>query len=375
MMGGALPVSFRFGAWALVLALGCGGGPSGVDKDAGPSPFQTREIDLLFMVDDTGSMRPEQTMLAQAFPALLDQLRPASGGPPSLHLAVVSSNLGAGPVETVPDCSVGGDRGAFQVGPGKLCETSGLHEGETFVSWDGDRRNFDGDLNHVFGCLTDLGEFGCSFEHPFASVLKALEPATLPAGNAGFLRKDALLVIVLLTNEDDCSAPPDSSLFDTTSRLVSDPLGPLASFRCNEFGHLCNGQPPRRTPTREETPLSCVSTEDGVLLKVGDVVSRLRALKDLPDQQIVVAAIAAPPAPYQVVFDLQTTVTGVTEFQPQIRNSCLSSGTGLWGNPGVRVAQLINSFGANGHLQSICDDSYGPSMQWLGEQIVKRLPP
>jgi hypothetical protein len=357
--------------------MGCGSGAavdSDAGKDAGPPPFQTREVDLLFMVDDTGSMRPAQTMLGQAFPALLDQLRQASGEkPPSLHMAVVSSNLGAGPGDALPACPVGGDQGAFQVRPSQLCPTSELKGGDTFVSWDGDQRNFDGDLNHVFGCLSALGDLGCAFEHPFASVLKALEPGAQPPGNAGFLRKDALLVIVLLTNEDDCSAPPDSSLFDTSSSLVSDPLGPLASFRCNEFGHLCNGQPPPRTPTREETPLSCVSTEDGVLLRVADVASRLRALKDLPDQQIVLAAIAAPPAPYNVGVGSRTTSAGVTEDQPEIRNSCQSL-TG-WGNPGVRVAQLLNSFGAGGHLQSICDDSYRPTMQWVGEQIVKRLRP
>ena len=42
-----------------------------------------------------------------------------------------------------------------------------------------------------------------------------------PLENAGFLRRNATLAIVLITNEDDCSAPPDSALFDSSSQLVS----------------------------------------------------------------------------------------------------------------------------------------------------------
>ena len=68
-----------------------------------------------------------------------------------------------------------------------------------------------------------------------------------PAENAGFLRPDAYLAIILITNEDDCSASPGQGpnnripLFDTRSNTnIASQLGPPANFRCNEFGHLCD---------------------------------------------------------------------------------------------------------------------------------------
>ena len=112
---------------------------------------------------------------------------------------------------------------------------------------------------------------------------------------------------MLLTNEDDCSAPSGSPLFDTeaTPNLAS-VLGPPANFRCNEFGHLCNGaRPPRLAPTGSVddtvTLDGCVPAEgNGLLTPVASFVAQLRSLKPFPDQQIVVAAIAGPPVPYGV---------------------------------------------------------------------------
>src|SRR5262249_45008431 len=61
-----------------------------------------------------------------------------------------------------------------------------------------------------------------------------------PAENQGFLRPDAYLVIVMLTNEDDCSAAPGVPLFETAvNRDMASQLGPSQNFRCNEFGHTC----------------------------------------------------------------------------------------------------------------------------------------
>ena len=55
----------------------------------------------------------------------------------------------------------------------------------------------------------------------------------------------------MVTNEDDCSAPPGVPLFDTARHDPRLAAGPAGNFRCNEFGHLCNGvKPPRLAPDR-----------------------------------------------------------------------------------------------------------------------------
>ena len=69
--------------------------------DAGPQRptlyFATnRNVDLLFLVDDSSSMRLSQDNLRRNFPVLMQQLENLPGGLPNIHVAVVSSDMGAG---------------------------------------------------------------------------------------------------------------------------------------------------------------------------------------------------------------------------------------------------------------------------------------
>src|SRR6185503_20633166 len=87
--------------------------------------------------------------------------------------------------------------------------------------------NFVGDISAVFSCIALLGDTGCNFEHQFRSVQTALERSFYAddTENGGFLRDDAYLGVIMLTNEDDCSAPADSDVFNPGQSHVSDPLG------------------------------------------------------------------------------------------------------------------------------------------------------
>src|SRR5262249_32011878 len=147
------------------------------------------------------------------------------------------------------------------------------------------------------------------FSQPLASIARALgaDGQPPPAENQGFLRPDAFLFIAVLMDEDDCSVPPGSGLFDETSGTTLDsPLGPLGEYRCNEFGHLCNGvKPPRRAPNNNVSDVvmldSCASAEGaGMLTPLATLTAQLRALKSHPDQQILVGVITGPGAPYAV---------------------------------------------------------------------------
>ena len=106
----------------------------------------------------------------------------------------------------------------------------------------------------MFGCIAAVGENGCGFEHQLGAVARALgaDGARAPVENDGFLRPDAALAIVLVSDEDDCSAPVTSPLYDAVQNLtLASAMGPPSSFRCSEFGHLCslNGGAPAR-PSR-----------------------------------------------------------------------------------------------------------------------------
>src|SRR3954470_18755688 len=202
-----------------------------------------RKLDILFMIDNSNSMDHSQANLAKNLPALMNVLKTLPDGPPDLHIAVVSSDMGAGD-GSFGMCSGTGDKGVFHHAPTGTCTATNLQPGATYISAPiGGTPNFTGDITDVFQCITKVGVEGCGFEQQLASVARALgaDGAPPPPENLGFIRRDAYLAIVLITNEDDCSAP--SSFFDS-GVVLSSAHGP--GFRCNQFGHLCsrNGGPP-----------------------------------------------------------------------------------------------------------------------------------
>ena len=59
-------------------------------------PFQqsvNRNVDLLFLVDDSPSMRDKQANLRRNFPSLIGALRKIKGGLPDVHIAVATSEV------------------------------------------------------------------------------------------------------------------------------------------------------------------------------------------------------------------------------------------------------------------------------------------
>jgi hypothetical protein len=335
-----------------------------------------RDLDLLFMIDNSFSVKLMQQRLLANFPVFMDVLKNLPSGLPNLHLAVVSSDLGAGAFNEaeIPNCRHGGDQGVFQFAPrGTTCANGKLDPGQSFISNVGGQPNYTGDISDVFSCIAALGDGGCGFEHPFASVLRALGAdgaGPAPAQNAGFLRPDAALAIVMVTNEDDCSAPINSTLFDPASRFVSDPLGPLSSYRCNEFGHLCGGQKPTRSPKSvlgDDLTGTCTSAEDGRLWKVAEVAARLKALKSDPSL-VSVSAIAGPVAPYKVVTGAATLKDDPIQAWPQIEHSCLAADQSF-ADPAVRIKEWTQAFGARGTFSSVCDGSFQPALAVIAKSV------
>lgn len=325
-----------------------------------PPRVGARKLDLLLMVDNSPSMQAKQDVLRRNFSLLLAELRRLPGGLPDLHLGVVSSDLGAGRGVGTGACSrQGGDRGILQTKP-----TCGL-QGATFLTSEegGTRNNFSGDIAQAFSCMADLGIRGCGYEHQLQATRVALFESITPE-NVGFLRRDALLGIVLLTDEDDCSA-------DTTSDLFSDEVsfpGTTASFRCAQAGHVCNGMSPPLAPF--QAPLaSCQSNEAGRLIKVRDIVESIRSLKQRPDQEIVVAGIfgwpspAGPAAPYRYVMEREgLDVAPICDTQ--------SHGVSY---PGLRLKQFVDGFGASGSVHSACENDLAPALQQIGQKLAARF--
>jgi hypothetical protein len=350
-----------------------GGAGLGLAGAGGGTFTPTRKVDMLFVIDDSAETVLLQRNLLSNFPTLIASLRNGPS-PPDLRIAVISTDMGAGNGSIEGCDSTGGNNGIFQYTPRGSCGATGVAPGATYIVDTGTVRNYTGNLEDVVACIAALGESGCGFEHQLASMARSLgaDGKAPPEENQGFLRPEAFLFIVLVTNEDDCSAPPGSGLFDTSDVTLGSALGPPGNFRCNEFGHLCNGaKPPRLAPTGSATDTvtldGCVSAEGaGMLIPVADVVAQIRSLKRFPDDQIVVTAIAGPPAPYTVKW--RTPPTRDTGPWPEMSHSCTAT-DGSVADPAVRIAQWVRGFGPNGRILSACDASLAPATQRLAELL------
>jgi len=332
-----------------------------------------RKLDLLFMVDNSQSMVPLQQKLLANFPVLMQVLRTQPGGLPDLHVGVVSSSMGAGPTADIAQCPPGGDGGKLQSTP-RIAGCSGPRDAYIAASANEQVKNYDGTLEDAFSCIAALGQGGCGFEAQLESVAVALGARGAVPENAGFLRADAELAIVLITNEDDCSAPGDTMIFDTTSRFVADPYGPLQSYRCNEYGHLCGGVKPPRVGTLGTVVdlTDCHSAEDGVLNRVSEYVQFFKGLKADPGQ-VFVSAITGFPTPYDVTW-VQPLVTGDPQPWPQVEHSCTTT-AGEYADPAVRLAHLVSGFPGTGLLANICDTTFAPALTEIASFLGQRLGP
>jgi hypothetical protein len=364
---------------------GAGGGGGVATAGRGGAANPNRNVDILFLVDDSSSMRLGQENLVRSFPAFVTALKAAPQGLPNIRLAVISSDMGAGDGSIAGCDSTGGKRGIFQYTPRGACSATGLDANATYIADVGGVRNYSGTLEDVFTCIAALGEAGCGFEHPFAAITRALGAdgrGPAPAENQGFLRPDADLAIVLITNEDDCSASPNVPLFDTGSNTnLASQLGPPANFRCNEFGHLCNGLPPgRHAPGMDVNAMvsysACVSNDrDRYLLGVVDTADRIKALKGDPSQ-VIVAAITGPTSPYTVTWKApstsDTTCGAASCPWPVIAHSCTAA-DGSFADPAVRISQFAGQFGDNGFLVAYCASDLAPVLRAVANAIIARL--
>lgn len=358
------------GAW-------CGGGCSSRSFEA-PNPQPegeeeqrqelnvARDVDILFMIDNSGSMAEEQANLRKNFPVFIDELKKIEGGLPNIHMAVVSSDVGAGGFQNNnnPACSkvVGGDRGRFLVKP-----HCGLEPGARFIkSYNlGTQNNFaeTSSLQEVFSCLADLGTEGCGFEHQLQSVALAL--SGFNEDNAGFFRPDAYLAIILITDEDDCSADPKSDLF--VDSQFGDPQA--GSLRCNLVGHVCDGAAPLAVPF--QTPMSnCTASPDGGgrLIAVQTLVQQIKSLKRDPSKQIVVSAItgmAAAGASPAYGFEMMEMFG-----REALDVSPVCSASGGTAAPALRLQEFVQAFGPNGTLDSICSDDFSGALSRIGKLLA-----
>jgi hypothetical protein len=210
--------------------------------------------------------------------------------------------------------------------------------------------------------MATRNSMGCGYEHQLQAVNVALHPRPdWNPMNEGFLRPDAYLAIIMLTDEDDCSAPDDAAGF--YSALA--PMDWSDNSRCAYFGHLCNDMQ-SATPALGMTssvPLAqCKANPGGPLIPVDKIVADIKALKPGHEERIIVGAIAGWPSPDQQnpQYSLRRGMNGT-----DIQQVCTVAGGGT---PALRVKAFVDSF-THGTLQTVCQNNFTAALQAIGDLV------
>jgi len=303
----------------------------------------TGDVDLLFVIDDSGSMDDEQESLRREIPQLVrgltspplgDDGQPLWNAAESLQIAIVTSNLGTNGFPESSDrvgraCSANGNRGD----DGGLLACAG---GAVSTWTAGD--DVDAFVESIGACA-DVGIDGCGLEQPLLAGVRALDAA-------GFPREGSLLGVVVLSDEEDCS------LADPAIFFSGDETGRLLNQRCY--------------------------TDPTSLVPVADIVRGFREGRDSDD--LIFAALVGIPedlgasAPDAILadprMDYVLSATNDLGVEPACRRS--ESGT-LVGEaaPGRRYIEVAQQL--DGLVASICAESYQPAIAELTRRIGGRV--
>lgn len=316
----------------------------------------TRDVDILFVIDNSGSMAEEQASLTSNFYQFMNVLENIEGGLPNVHIGVVSSNVGVGGYN-ITSCAGEGDDGRLQnVATAPGCTPPSGYYISDVANPDGSRtKNYTGTLADTFACIARLGQDGCGFEQHFEAMRRALDGSN--PQNAGFLRANAFLAVIFVADEDDCSAE-DSQIFDPSQTMVSDPLGPLSSFRCAEFGIECDEGTLGRaagtyTNCRPRDPPEYIAHPD-------EYIQFLKGLKGGGDDLIYVAAIVGNPEPVVVGTE--------TNGNPALDPSCVTGAGEAF--PGVRFRYFLDAFAEHATFTSICNTDLAPALVEIANALA-----
>jgi hypothetical protein len=409
----------------------------GQETDLYISVSPVRQLDMVFMIDDSPSMAPKVSKLAQQFPKLLAELKdPSDGRYPDLRVAIIDSDLGTGGAypsgscgpTASPDASKSfGDLGNFQMRGAVGC---GANPDALWLDYYAHGKpasyNPTMDMSQVFGCLAgNLGALGCGQEHQLQSFEFALTAQNLHQSQSsglqnGFLRPEAYLGLVILSDEDDCSAATYNEMFGDKPEL----RGESTSLRCATRAHQCNGvnltdvPPGYPTSTKFEANFAdcaartdaCPNATDGnaatdtsgpttcsPLKDIHHLAQEIKALKVDPEDQIMVAGIFGWPrtdadmanAKYKIDFvpgprpeDADNQQGQEWDYWPVCYDpdhepadpAAFDADAWGWGaQGGLRISAFIDEFGANGRKFSICERDFTSAMRLFGDSIAMKL--
>ncbi|MDC0719881.1 vWA domain-containing protein [Nannocystis bainbridge] len=391
-----------------------------------------KDVDILFVIDNSGSMADEQALLAKNFAAFINVLEaedvnanyrigitttdsgnprcPAAQTTPEGGKLVLSSCLGRvdlGDFSFDMDdyayactdvCNLTDDQ--LQIKPTETAYSNGEKAPRNWIERIETVTNLPDDVTTVqaFQCFGPQGVSGCGFEQHLESMYRALALAGQESSgsNYGFIRDTAILSIVFITDEVDCSHNDKfKEIFTTNKQFWEDPDRPDAtSAVCFNAGVKCDGAGP--------TFARCESANYGIdgsvdvadadavlqpLSKYINFVQNLETQKQTFDlnQEVLVALIAGVPPGYedgdkdivyeddpdpdqQDLFGIGKGCTLPNMMDPDAPQTAL---------PPVREREFAEAFqvGDDRNLFSICQDDYSGALKAIANKIRDQIKP
>jgi hypothetical protein len=185
------------------------------ESELSTTPIRPSPADILFVVDNSGSMADEQARLAANFGAFIDEISQSNA---DYRIAVVSTDLSSSLGERAGEVTLDWD----EAEPFELITTNGNRPGEPGVCSEvgiehGCFRGPEPALRIIdstmvreqqieaFTANVSIGSCGSGSEEGLAAAVEALDRAGANECNGGFLRDRSNLVLIFLTDEEDAS--------------------------------------------------------------------------------------------------------------------------------------------------------------------------
>lgn len=360
-----------------------------------------RAVDLLILIDDSPSMREEQDKLAEQVPRLVNLLLTGGTAEPSavgefpavesLHVGLITPDLGWStepPTNFSPpdnfnpsaNCERNGGLGLdgfMQVEglsgtPRTACMAQTPPEGTLYLNYP--EPGFTAaDLVNDVECVTGQDN-GCGFEQQLEAVLAQ----DRNSANDGFSREGALLAIIMITDEDDCSTT-DPRVFDVEARPSNPWQGPFTEAGEVKFNQRC-------------------WKHSGALQQIQRYVDGIPALKGDPSQVVfaAIAGIPEDPALDRENFDSDEerydAILGASDMEEraptpdgsgadqgeQLIPACTATDGSGTAAPGRRIVETMKGLaegntGVGTVVESICASDYAPALNAIVDRIAAAL--
>ena len=403
--------------------------PDALPPPPGPGPQLSinKDIDILFVIDNSGSMGEEQALLAQNFGAFINVLE-ADGVEANYRIGITTTDNGndwcpAG--QTTPEggklvlSSCKERLGDFIFNNGEVnvqdlaCnDICGLNSADLEIlptTTDVDPNpaprpwleNIEGRKNipegtvaaDAFRCFGPQGINGCGFESPLESMyLSLIRAQDSNEESYGFLRYSAILAIIIVSDEADCSYNRDwSEIFSADGNKVfwSDPNSAFPSSAvCWNAGVECVGDPSAYDDcyavNKDVNGNVGVSDADAVLHPMSRYSGLLNGLEVEKQQfnagqELIVGLIGG------VLPDGTLSYVDVGASDPAFQDAfgigpgCVAppqtpGGENVTAVPPVRMRELVDEF-TPGNMFSICETDYSPALEEIADAIRAQLPP